>query len=108
MRPGTDSKTRRTGRNLPSPASLIACVLICMTGIGCNAHRNCQTVMMHPSPDVCLSNECSLGVSEFSGIPCESCPTGEIRYEQNQWNGSACSNAACNGSGDSSCQQCNY
>ncbi|MFZ9092873.1 MAG: polysaccharide biosynthesis/export family protein, partial [Planctomycetaceae bacterium] len=64
--------------------------------------------MLHPSPDVCLSNECPLGVSEISVIPCESCPIGEIRYEQNQWNGPACSNAACNGSGDSECQQCSY
>ena len=115
MRPGTDSKTRRLVRDFLSTSSLVACALICSTGIGCNAHRNSQTVMMHQSPDVCLSNECSmggsvvdLGASEFSTRPCESCPTSGSMYEQNQRSGSVCSTADCNGRGDSSCQQCNY
>ena len=115
MRPGTDSKTQQPCQDLLATASLVACVLLCTMGIGCNAHRNSQTVMMHQPSDVCLSNECSLGepvvdlgASEYAGVPCESCPTGGTTYEQNQWSGSACSTADCNGNGDSGCQQCNY
>jgi polysaccharide export outer membrane protein len=115
MRPGTDSKTLRHDRGQLPTASLVACVLLCTTGIGCNAHRNSQTVMMHQSPDVCLNDQCSLGepafdlgASEFSGMPCESCPTGGTTYEQNQWSDSAYSTVDCNGNCDSNCQQCNY
>ena len=115
MRPGTDSKNRQLDHGLLPTASLIACALVCTTGIGCNAHRNNQTVMMHQSSDVCLNDQCSLGepavnlgAAEYAGMPCESCPTGGITYEQNQWSGSACSTADCNGSCDSTCQQCNY
>lgn len=115
MRPGTDSKTRRLGRGLVQSASLIACAMLCMAGIGCNAHRNNQTVMMHQSSDVCLNDQCSpgeptvdLGAAEYAGMPCESCPTGGTMHEQHEWSGSACSTADCNGNCDSGCQQCNY
>ncbi len=119
MRSGTDS-TSRSGRGLLATTSLLSCIVLCTAGIGCNAHRHNQTVMMQSSSDVCLSDECSfgesvvdLGVSEYSGIPCESCPTDRSMAEQNQRSGSACSTAgcnagACNGSGDAECQQCNY
>jgi len=115
MRPGTDSKTQRLGRDLLPTASLIACVLLCTTGIGCNAHRQNQTVMMHQSSDVCQNDQCSLGepavnlgTAEYSGMPCESCSTDGTTYEQNQWSGSAYSTAECKENCDSGCQQCNY
>lgn len=114
MRSGTDSSLR-SDRGLLVRTSLLCCIVLCAASIGCNAHRQNQTVMMHQSSDACLSDECSLGepavdlgASEFSGIPCESCPPGGSGYEQNQWSGSACSTADCNGSCDSGCQQCNY
>ena len=115
MRPGTDSKKQRLHRDRLTIAAAFVCTLLCTTGIGCNAHRHSQTVVTHQTSDVCRNTECSLGesgvdlgASEFAGRPCESCPPGGAMYEQNQWSGSACSTADCNGNCDSSCQQCNY
>lgn len=111
MRPGTDSKKQRINRSRLPNVSLVVCVLLASAGIGCNAHRHNQTVIMNQSSDVCLGNACALtepacefAVSEFTGIPCDRCQPVAPMRSQNQWNGSACSTAGCNGS----CQRCNY
>jgi protein involved in polysaccharide export with SLBB domain len=115
MRPGTDSQKQRLHRDRLTIVAMSVCTLLCTSGIGCNGHRHGQTVMTHQTSDVCLSNECSLGepgvdlcASEFAGMPCESCPPGGAMYDQNQWSGSACSTADCNGNCGSGCQQCGY
>lgn len=107
MRSGTDSKMQRSGNGLLSMVSLVACLLVGMASVGCNAHRNDQIVMMHQSSDACFGEECSLGEPVDSGV-CESCPADTAVYNEGQWSGSACATADGNGSCDSSCQQCNY
>jgi polysaccharide biosynthesis/export protein len=115
MRPGTDSKKQRINRSRLPIASLVVCVLLASTGIGCNAHRHNQTVIMNQSSDVCLGNSCALaepasefGVSEFTGMTCDSCPPVAAMHSQNRWNGSAGSTAGCHGNSNWGCQQCNY
>ena len=113
MRSRTDSNSR-SGHGLFVTTLLLSCVVLCAASIGC-AHRQNQTVMMHQSSDMCLSDDCSLGepfvglgASECSEMSWESCRTDGAMYEQSQWSGSACSTADCNGSCGSGGQQCNY
>ena len=99
MRSGTDSNSR-SGHGLFVTTSLLSCAVLCVTSIGCTAHRKNQTVMMHQSSDVCLSDDCSPGEPSV-GLGASECLCGYFSTAWQPWEtcdqncGAGCSRKTC-------------